>query len=992
MLDFMAGLTDRLAKIAGDIAHPSLMDLIPLEAVEDKRTLCLKDGTLASMIDFGTQSSTPGDLSHSEILSQLRYFFIPFLKHGLHSFEITFIRSQEDLRSDLVTLKKIRNQMCLRMGLNLEELLENQFQLHGNDFTRETTLLTLYTWSPLIKRKNEANKNSSSKLESTPQKYDSYENHLSMVDCLARDLSSKGYAMKLLDINKYLHHVGNGLYPQRVVSPGHEKDHLKRHTVNRSGHQNSIDWELSREDVYILEQNLVALGGTVFGGFDIALLPEFISPFNDLVQAIADTHPEIPFRCSFKFDGLKPKVLKVKEQYVKFFGFTNPMKHRNIRRAFEHLSEDEPNPDDLIRLRIGFTSWVANRDIDLLRKNLAFLKSLVEQWGNMSTDIITGDPVATILGTVPGFGPVSTAPEVLAPIGDALILFPLARQTSPWSMGEIMFQKPDGVAWPYKRGSTLQSSWIEILIGSSGMGKSVALNALNLGSILDGSSIDSIQVGLPKMVIVDVGNSSLGLIRILQEALPEGRKNEAIHLVFKLLAEQAINPFDTPLGFRQPLSNHRNFLINFLTILVKDSAYSSTIDLEGFLGLIIEKAYEHYSDWGSPKRYYLGEVVTIDNLLEKNGFEGSDHTSWWEVTDWLFSQGYHNEANLAQTRAVPILPDLIQIIHSPSINNLNTQEEYQNEKAMSSLISHLQIRFSEAVRDFPIFTNTTKFDLGAARVVAIDLAEVLGPNLELDSQRRSSLMFMLARHVAIREWGIDDDEILAMLKSEFVPECYADYHLTKARSDKGQPKILCIDEYHRASGVREINTQLIRDAREGRKRNFRITLASQFVNDFDPEILGLASTVLIFGNQLPNEVQALGEWFPLSEEIRNILARDLTGPTSDGAPLVGIFRTTGGTISQKLYLKLCSDELWEFSTTPEDVSLRDYAYKTFGVTDGRKKLCWRFPRGTAKTKIVNMKHSLGLMGPQRLEENVNVSVLDKIIKELYAQSDKMANL
>ncbi len=984
MLSFMAGLTDGLVKLAGDIANPSLKDMIPLEGIEDNRTICLKDGTLASMINLGAKNDSFADNSSTEYLPQLRYCFLPFLKHGQHSFEVTFTRSPETIRETLKTQMEIRSKRCLAIGLNLESLLQEQCRLHCEELTQETILLTMYTWSPLTKGKNQGSNYEPDKKVPFPQGENSYERHLSMMDCLARDLASKGYTMSLLDANQYLYQVRLGLYPHLTQEPSSWMQYRNRDNNQPTGPYNSLDWELSREDVHILDQNLVALGDNIFGGFDIDLFPEFIIPFNDLIQAISASHPEIPLRCSIKFDGLKPHTMKVKEQYVKFFGFTNPVRHRNIRSAFELLKEDEATPDDLIRFRMGFSTWVARGEEKQLRQNLSFLRSSVEQWGNISTDRITGDPLATILCTVPGFGPISTAPEVLAPMGESLNLFPLARKASPWSMGEILFRTPDGVCWPYQRGSELQNSWIEILIGSSGTGKSVALNALNLGSVLDGSSLDLKRVELPKMVIVDVGNSSKGLIRILQEALPNGRKNEAVHLTFKLLPKNTINPFDLPLGFRKPLSNHRQFLINFISILVKDHSLNTQIDLEGILGVLIEKTYEHYSDWGSPKRYYPGEEEIIDHLLEQTDFTGSDHSTWWEVADWLFGQGHPREAGLAQTNAVPILTDLIQVLHSPHFASMICQEDGKNESGVGDLISHLQIRFSEAVRDFPIITNTTKFDLGDARVMAIDVSEVLSQIKGLDSQRSSSLMFMLARHVAIRNWEVGEEEVLSMVEKEDLPENYIEFHIQRAKSNRGQPKVLCIDEYHRASSVREINDQLIRDAREGRKRNFRITLASQLVNDFDPKILNLASTVLVFGNQLPNEVKDLRKLFPLASAAEEILVHELTGPTTEGSPLLGIFRTKEGTVVQKLYLKLSSDELWEFSTTAEDVLLREHVYETFGVTDGRNKLSKRFPTGTAREKLLNMKFRVEEERREGNKSAGNFSVIDKVIKELYA--------
>ena len=983
MLSFMAGLTDGLAKLAGEIANPSIKEMIPLETIEDNRTLCLKDGTLASMIWLRSKNDTLEEGSAIDCLSRLRFCFIPFLKRHQHSFEVSFIRNPGPIRDKLELDRKIKSEKCLQMGLDMEDLLEEQCWFQAGELTEETVILTLYTWSPMVKGRKQHGREEDQGSEAVRYESDSYERHIAMVDCLARDLTTKGYVINQLNVDQYLHHVRMGLYPRQLPNAVKLFEQPERIENRVTRYRNSLDDELSREDIHILDDNLVKIGNQLFGGFDITLFPEFVVPFNELIRSVADSHPEIPFRCSFKFDGIKPNVMKVKEQYVKFFGFTNPLRHKNIRSAFEELKEDEGIAEDLIRLRIGFATWFASTEIKQFRQNLSFLRNSTEQWGNITTDRNSGDPLSTILCTVPGFGPISTAPEVLVPLGDALKMFPLARHTSPWTRGEIMFRSTDGVAWPYQRGSMLQSSWLEILVGSSGSGKSVALNTLNLGGVLDGSALDLARVELPRVVIVDVGNSSAGLIRVLREALPPERKNEAVHLEFKLLPEYTINPFDTPLGFRKPLDSHRNFLINFLSILVKEPSFDTAIDLVGILGILIEKTYERFADWGSPKRYYREEEENIDCLLDQTRFDFSEHTSWWEVTDWLFAQGCPREANLAQTNAVPILTDLIQVLFSPNFTASTGGQDDSNDKAMGDLISYLQIRFSEAVRDFPIIGGTTKFEIGEARVMSMDVGEVIDKIKGFDSQRGSSLMYMLARHVAIGNWEVDEKEVLSMIENENVPEAYKGYHLQRVQSYRGQPKVLCIDEYHRASGVREINNQLIRDAREGRKRNYRITLASQFVNDFHGEILNLASTILVFGNQLPNEVRNLMEWFPLSRDAEEIMTRELTGPTRDGSPLLGIFRTKEGTIIQKLILKLCPSVLWEFSTTAEDVMLRESAYKAFGITDGRKKLSRRFPAGTARNKILNLSHSTECLQDEGYQQDGQSTVIEKIIKELY---------
>lgn len=86
-----------------------------------------------------------------------------------------------------------------------------------------------------------------------------------------------------------------------------------------------------------------------------------------------------------------------------------------------------------------------------------------------------------------------------------------------------------------------------------GGGKSVFLNAMNFAFVT--------QAGLsrlPWVSIIDVGPSSSGLITLIQENLPEGKKHLAAYHRLRMTEDFAINPFDTPLGCRQ-LRCHRTW-------------------------------------------------------------------------------------------------------------------------------------------------------------------------------------------------------------------------------------------------------------------------------------------------------------------------------------------------------------------------------------------------------------------------------------------------
>lgn len=78
----------------------------------------------------------------------------------------------------------------------------------------------------------------------------------------------------------------------------------------------------------------------------------------------------------------------------------------------------------------------------------------------------------------------SVARVSVAPLSDVVYMFPLTRPASPWNTGAVLFRSPDGKPWPYQPGSTLQTTWIDLIYARPGSGKSVLSNSINLALCL----------------------------------------------------------------------------------------------------------------------------------------------------------------------------------------------------------------------------------------------------------------------------------------------------------------------------------------------------------------------------------------------------------------------------------------------------------------------------------------------------------------------------
>src|SRR5262249_49519783 len=156
-----------------------------------------------------------------------------------------------------------------------------------------------------------------------------------------------------------------------------------------------------------------------------------------------------------------------------------------------------------------------------------------------------GDPLECTMSSALGVACASTAPVAIAPLREVVKVLPWQRACSPFDEGSVLFRTADGRTWPYQMGTTLTTTWFDLIFAQPGSGKSVLMNALNLGTCLSAG-----VAKLPFIAILDIGPSSSGLISLLRDALPPERRFEAMHFKLRMTPEYSVNPFDTQLGCR----------------------------------------------------------------------------------------------------------------------------------------------------------------------------------------------------------------------------------------------------------------------------------------------------------------------------------------------------------------------------------------------------------------------------------------------------------
>ena len=690
----------------------------------------------------------------------------------------------------------------------------------------------------------------------------------------------------------------------------------------------------------------VRIGERLYGALDMSLGPRRSRPFAELMAGLAAAG--LPCRFSLLIEGgglhrLDATASRVASSFLAFSS-SDSLLARNALRGLAALGADA---HAVVRLRLGLLTWVGGEESEAaLAARLGRLQQLAEGWGEAVFTPLTGDPLESFAASVPGFCCGATAEPALAPLAEALRLFPVGRPAPlsrlPAGAGAgHLFRSPDGKPLPLAADEGGDYGF-ELIYGLPGQGKSVLMNALGLAFCLQGG-----QARLPLTAVIDIGPSSSGLVSLVREALPSERRHEAGWFPLRMTAEHAINPCDTQLGCRGPLPAERAFLTNLLGLMVTPAGGPGVPDgMRELLGPTLARAYEMRSDkvpGAEPNAYTAGRDGDVDTAIAEAGLLLPPEPLWWDVVDLLFGVGRIEAAARAQRYAVPLLTDLLASVREPAVQGLVGDARYGSG---GETVTQAFIRILTALSgDWPVMFAPTAFDAGGARLAAIDLVEV-APQGSAEADRQSAAFYLLARHALTRHWWIGEDALGA------IPEPYRAWHAARLREIRESPKRLCYDEFHRTAGAPAVRAQVERDVREARKLRVRLALASQRLEDFGDALAELANRYWILGGGgKAKEAKTLAATFALSETLSEVVRYRLTGPARDGAPALLIASGQGGRFEQLLVNTPGPVELWSLTTSPADVALRRRLYALLPPARARAALARAFPEGTARGEI-----------------------------------------
>lgn len=979
------GIIDGLFKPVVMAIKQPVESFIRIETSDDEFTLVSQDGSLVSYLRVDGARQIIGDEEYQNIIETANVKLGARFDRLGHAMQVYFVRNPERVKEHLRALIRPNHAAARNIGLELDDIFEERVHHLSNFISWEEIYMVLWTRPGALSKtdlKREAEKarkrswvragnaqNPMAALEGLRTRHKSFTNAISAV------LKDIGIQCELMEVHDALRAVRSNLYQGgesslwRPCLPG---DPIPPRAPESKADMSDVLWppirqQISQLSARTINDRIVEFGNYIWAGIDMSLAPMEPAPFPQLLNRL--TEAEVPFRVSYLIEAGGIQGATTQSFVASILSVTNP-ENRMVKDSLESLAE-LARSEPVVKFRVSFCTWAPKGEIDVLEERLSTLIQSAESWGYCQVSQLSGDPLDAMMSTAMGIGCGSTAVPGVAPLFEVLKLLPWQRASSPFGDGCVLLRTPDGRVWPYQTGSTLTTTWFDLIFAQPGGGKSVLMNTLNLGTCLSAG-----LSALPYVAVIDIGPSSAGLISLIRDALPPNRRHEAVSFRLQMTPDFAINPFDTKLGMRNPQIDERSFLVELLTMLSTPAGQSEPYDgITQLAGMVVDEMYRWRNDstTNSEPRTYLPRMDhEVDETLRDHNINVPDDAYWWDVVDLLFDRGLTYAAGMAQRHAMPTLGDAIAAARRPQIRNL--LEETSIGGSSEGVIHAFERMITSAVREFPILSATTKFAMAENRICALDLADVC-PQGDDSADRQTSIMYMLARQALVTRWWINEEALAQM------DEKYRPYHEKNLRDLAETPKRLCYDEFHRTSKSKSVRSQIIRDVREGRKRGIQIVLASQLLEDFDDDMVDLATGVWVLGSAVSDRsVDLARDRFGLTDTARWIMRNRLTGPRSSGGPCLLVLGTKEGRYEQHLINTLGPIEMWAFSTTAEDAAIRGRLYARLGAARARKLLSATFPGGSSRGEI---KRRVAMYAEKQELDKASIGyVIDELVLEM----------
>ena len=955
LVDSILNITSDISLAFGEVLKTRPQSYCVLNTSDSDTTMSSDDGSLVTVIKLHGSISVVGADRNDLIITTLSESLAPFMDEAGHILQVVFNYDPARAKKDIAESMESAVNTARTLNLDLEGFMEDWVESLSGYCASEDCYLVMWTQPAALsaQAKKEGNREVGKSRLAAPEGRDAqvvgrvmrrlHEVHDGYVNALTSSLDKLELSHTIMDNHDSLLDIRTMICPSltssfwRAALPGDPLPMKTPEPLSRKNDYGFMLYPQIGEQIFPDETeddgNLLISDGLYHAPLLMSMPPQTPKPFNALFRALI-RRPNLPWRASMMIDGGGMSSLTFKSALSAVLHLASS-DNKKINKAISELNINQLDGDPIVRFRMTLDTWASTKEKAIT--NRSEVSGAVQAWGSCDVTPIAGDPLLSFSSTIPAIMKSSPGVPAVAPLLGAghdgpLSMMPFSRPASPWTKGSIPLRTPDGKIMPIAQMSSLQTSWIDMGVAPMGFGKSMWLNLQNLMFCLQSGLTE-----LPYLSIVDIGPSSKGLISLLKACLPPHLRHYAAYHRLRMEKEYAINPFDLPLGNVEPLPSHLSFLVNlvclFCTPIGKDSPEDGVV---GLASAAIMAAYQELAPNMNPKPWTKGVCPDVDKAVEDMAMH-TEGLTWYGIMDICFKKNDIHTASIAHRYAVPTLADVAAAAKKDIVSGIYTGQAETKEK----ITDYFWRSCVDAIKAYPILSMPTAFDLGDARIVALDLDEV-APKGGPVADRQSGVMYMIARHVVGSRFFRMPEDVNNM------PDAYQDYHRAAIASIREQPKRISYDEFHRVSRNSAVSAQIVGDietaVRESRKWNLSIGLYSQSIDDYPPILVNLSSSFFVMGVGSLSEAKTIANYFGLSETSLNAMTR-IRKPGKQGSTMLAYMKTSKGNAEQLLSVTMGSQGIWAFSTTSEDTSVRDYLYQKIGVTKTLKLLQKYYPGG-----------------------------------------------
>ena len=705
------------------------------------------------------------------------------------------------------------------------------------------------------------------------------------------------------------------------------------------------------------EVEYVQRGKLLYAGLAMDVPPDNGSePWLDLMKRL---NRQCPISVNFEIIPNGEKDIRKADQFYSGMIGAFSDYNKQIKLAWKHLQALKKADVYICGMRVVMMTWA--HDKGTLVDNLMFLKSSLESWGSAVATNETGSPALLSYAAAAGLCRRMPATYMPGPTVEFAKMLPIFSASSIWDDGQWVPHTIEGRPYPVKFGSPEQAFWGTAVLAPTGSGKSFALNLINSGILLT-PGLDK----LPLMTLMDVGPSLELALNMVRAQLPAHMRNQILTVRLRNDPKYCINFFDTQHGLDRLTDVDRDFAISVVMAVAPNLGNEG----ERFIGQVIDAAFEMFGRNSPEQRRWQSSLdERVSKAIASIGMQVTPDTFVWEVVDALMDAGRTEDSYLAQRYAMPRLQDLIKASRVKSILDSYGKAPTPTNELIIDVFTR-SIQTGQA--SYQLISGFTKFDIGNARVVLVNLEEVVTASETVEAKTRASVMFMLSRRLGARNYFLRWEEL-----EPLVPQRYREYQRKRVAQIEATLKFLLYDELHYASGIPAMRRQLGTDNRVARKYLVVPFLSSQRLVDFPPDVIENTYIFLILGIGTNNSLAELKNTFGLTDSEAIAIEQECKGPGT----LFARFKTKKGTTSQILKTTASGYYTWAFTTDKDDVMLREQVVKLMGGQDhlleALSRLTAAFPTGSYRDELGLYRR---LRGDSASEESESSTFARKVLE------------